>query len=160
MFRLLVLVLSSLVSKPCFLSFSTQNHAESSGNYIKKYVLDPKRAKLDQQFCGHFTESLRKSHGKFTDFLCNYFKYMFTKISFLASRHCFLIVLTCSWVFWPKNDIERIWNFLKKPVLDPKREKFDQKSPFGVSGGQGFPPKIPPSYRVSREISIEKQILL
>ena len=35
-----------MVSKPCFLSFSTQNHAESSGNYLKKSVLDPKCANL------------------------------------------------------------------------------------------------------------------
>ena len=26
-----------------------QNHAESSGNYIKNSILDPKRAKLDQK---------------------------------------------------------------------------------------------------------------
>ena len=31
--------LNSLVSKPCFLSFSTQNHAESSGNYLNKSIL-------------------------------------------------------------------------------------------------------------------------
>ena len=30
------------------LSFSTQNHAESSGDYLKKGVWDPKRAKLNE----------------------------------------------------------------------------------------------------------------
>ena len=39
--------LSALISKLCCLSFSTQNHAESCRNYLKKSVLDPKRAKLD-----------------------------------------------------------------------------------------------------------------
>ena len=36
------------VSRPCFLSFSTQSHAESSRNFFKNLVLDPKHAKLDQ----------------------------------------------------------------------------------------------------------------
>ena len=40
---------SSLVSKSCFFNFSTQNHAESFGNYLKKSALDPKRAKLNQK---------------------------------------------------------------------------------------------------------------
>ena len=33
-----------------FLSLSTHNHAESSGNFLKKSVWDPKCAKLDQKF--------------------------------------------------------------------------------------------------------------
>ena len=35
-------------SKTVISSFSTQNNAEPSRNYIKKQVLDPKRAKFDQ----------------------------------------------------------------------------------------------------------------
>ena len=31
---------------------------------------------------------------------------------------------------WPKNDTERICKYLKKPVLNPKRAKFNQKSGF------------------------------
>ena len=42
-------ILRFLVSKPCFLDSSTQNHAEPLWNYLKKSVLDPKRAKCDQQ---------------------------------------------------------------------------------------------------------------
>ena len=43
-----------LDSKPCFLSFSTQNHAESSRNYLKNSVSDRKRAKLNQKsYFGH-----------------------------------------------------------------------------------------------------------
>ena len=38
-----------------------------------------------------------------------------------ASRQRFLMVLTCSWVFWPKNDTERSWSHLKKQVLEQKR---------------------------------------
>ena len=72
----------------------------------------------------------------------------------------FLIMLACSWVFWPKNDTERIWNYLKKHVLDPKRAKFDQKSAFGVSGGQGFPPKIPPSFTEHLQGNMQKPLLL
>ena len=37
------------MEKQCFWDSSIQNHAESSGNYLKKSVLDPKHAKLDQQ---------------------------------------------------------------------------------------------------------------
>ena len=37
-----------LIKKPCFLDSSTQNHAESCGNYLKHAVSDPKRAKLNQ----------------------------------------------------------------------------------------------------------------
>ena len=40
--------LKSWVSQPCFLSFSTQNHAESSGNYLEELFFDPKYAKLNQ----------------------------------------------------------------------------------------------------------------
>ena len=45
--------------------------------------------------------------------------------------------------FPAKNDTERIWDYLKKPALDPKRTKFDQKSGFWrlvtVSWGWGNP---------------------
>ena len=36
------------VSKPCFLSFSTQNHAESFRKYLKKSIWEPKGTKLNQ----------------------------------------------------------------------------------------------------------------
>ena len=39
---------ASDVYKRQFLSSSTQNHAESSRNYLNNLALDPKRAKLDQ----------------------------------------------------------------------------------------------------------------
>ena len=44
--------------KNIFFSFSTQNHAESFGNYIKKSVLDPNLAKLNNHmvFQMHFCE--------------------------------------------------------------------------------------------------------
>ena len=41
-----------MVSKSCFVDSSTQNHAEPLWNYLKKSVLDPKCAKLDQD--SHF----------------------------------------------------------------------------------------------------------
>ena len=34
--------------KTCFLGFSTQNHAESYGNYVKKSFLNPKCAKFNR----------------------------------------------------------------------------------------------------------------
>ena len=34
--------------QPCFLSSSTQNHAEPFRNYLKKSALDPNRSKLNQ----------------------------------------------------------------------------------------------------------------
>ena len=40
---------------------------------------------------------------------------------FFASGQCFLMVLMCSWVFWPRNDTERLWNHLKRQVLEPKQ---------------------------------------
>ena len=58
---------SIYVLKNVFFSFSTQNHTESSGNFLKKPILDPKRAKLNQKFYVNFTESLRKCYGKFTE---------------------------------------------------------------------------------------------
>ena len=42
-------ILGFLVSKLCFLSLSTQNHAESFGNYFKNSVLDPIKAKWKQK---------------------------------------------------------------------------------------------------------------
>ena len=38
-----------LVSKLCFLSFSTQSHAESFGNFVKNSVWDSKQVKLNQK---------------------------------------------------------------------------------------------------------------
>ena len=38
-----------LIKHPCLLDSSTQNHAESFGNYLTNLVLDPKRAKMDQK---------------------------------------------------------------------------------------------------------------
>ena len=69
---------------------------------------------------------------------------IWTKSFILASRQRFLIVLTCSWVFWPKNNTERIWNYLKKLVLDPKHAKLDQKSPFRISADRVSPWRFPP----------------
>ena len=43
------------MKKHCFLSSSTQNHAESFRHYLKKSVLDSKRANLDRNSdFGHF----------------------------------------------------------------------------------------------------------
>ena len=43
--------------KQYFLAPSTQNHAESFGNYINKSVLDPKHAKFEEQLeFGHVQE--------------------------------------------------------------------------------------------------------
>ena len=42
-------------------------------------------------------------------------------MTFLASRQRFFIVLTCSWVFLPKNDTERLWYHLQNQVLESKR---------------------------------------
>ena len=36
------------MEKQCFLDSSRQSHAEPLWNYLKKFVLDPKRAKLEQ----------------------------------------------------------------------------------------------------------------
>ena len=33
--------------------------------------------------------------------------------------------------FLAENDTERIWNYLQKQIVDPKRAKFDQQPPFG-----------------------------
>ena len=111
-----------------------QNHAESSRNYLKNSVLDPKCAKLDQRFYGNLREILRQPYGKFTKVFLPFSNAFLRKITFSTSRQRFLIVLTCSWVFWSKNDIERMWNYLKKRVLDPKHAKFDQQSGFYISG--------------------------
>ena len=50
----LIKILKLFVKITCFLSFSKQNHAESSRNFVKNLVLDPKRAKFDQKsWFGH-----------------------------------------------------------------------------------------------------------
>ena len=67
----------------------------------------------------------------------------YEKMLFWSSRQRFLIVLTCSWISSPKNDAERIWNYLKKLILDPKCAELEQKSSFwrlvSVSWGWGNP---------------------
>ena len=45
--------------------------------------------------------------------------HFYERMLFLTSRQRFLMVLRCSWVSWPKNDTERLWNHLKKQVLEP-----------------------------------------
>ena len=49
MFGILGQILRFLVKITCFLSFSSKNHAESSGNFVKNLILNPKRAKLNQK---------------------------------------------------------------------------------------------------------------
>ena len=76
-FKFWVLSLSFLVSKPCFLSFSTQNHAESYENYLKNLVLDPIHAKLNKNSdFGHvrtyfWLHKLRKHKGIYEKSLGN-----------------------------------------------------------------------------------------
>ena len=72
----------------------------------------------------------------------------FSKCIFTKAWHSwfpdivFLMVLTCSWVSWPKNDAERFRNYFKKSVLDPKHAKIDQNPSFGhvraVGGIMGY----------------------
>ena len=52
-----------------------------------------------------------------------FFNFSFTKMWFSVSRQRFLMVLTCSWVSWCKNDTERSRNFFKKQILNPKHAK-------------------------------------
>ena len=47
----------------CFLGFSTQSHAESFGNYIKKSFLDPKRAKSYEKSAFGYVQWLSRSPG-------------------------------------------------------------------------------------------------
>ena len=80
------------------MSSSTQNHAESSGNYLKNSVLDPKRAKLNQNSdSGHvrtysWLHNLRNTQGKiygtylgniymeYKEHISNIHKYLWYKI--------------------------------------------------------------------------------
>ena len=68
--------------------------------------------------------------------------HFYEKMLCVASRQWFLMVLTCSWVSWPKNDAERFGNYFKKSVLDPEHSKFDQNPSFGhvraVGGIMGY----------------------
>ena len=75
--------------------------------------------------------------GKHTPFKMHFCE----KMSFLASRRRFLMVLTCSWVSWPKNDTEWLWNHLKKQVLEPKRAVLVKK-PFPTPLTHPSPPPI------------------
>ena len=140
-----------LVSKPCFLSFSTQNHAESFRNFVKNAVWDLKRAKLNQksEIWAHMgpARALKsgKSSGK-THMFFVVFIFLWTNVVF-GLQTMFFMVLTCSWVFLPKNenDTERIWNYLEKQFWI--RNVWNLiKSLVYVSWISGFPPKIPPSF--------------
>ena len=59
-----------MVEKNMFFSFSKQNHAESSRNFLKESVLDPKHVKVDQNSdFGHvraysWLHRLRNTQGK------------------------------------------------------------------------------------------------
>ena len=67
----LCVILGFWVSKQCFLSFSTQSHAESYGNYSKKSVWDPKHIKLSENiFQMHFYENIVL--GIQTVFVCSF----------------------------------------------------------------------------------------
>ena len=68
----------------------------------------------------------RKVPGK-TKCFCH--THVYQKSSFLTSIWRFLKVLTCSSDFWPKYASERLWNYLKKEVLEPKRAVFVPPSP-------------------------------
>ena len=42
-------ILRFLIKIMCFLSFSSKNHTESSRNFIKNFVLNPKLPKFEQK---------------------------------------------------------------------------------------------------------------
>mgnify|MGYP003315669372 CR=1 FL=1 len=68
-----------MVKITCFLSFSSKNHAESSRNFVKNLILNPKRAKLDQKsWFGHVRtcqdQSRRTSPCQQSRFLLLFFK--------------------------------------------------------------------------------------
>ena len=46
-----------------------QSHADPSRNYLKQSLLDPKRAELDQQFYGNFTDLLWEIYGRMFKFI-------------------------------------------------------------------------------------------
>ena len=52
-----------------------------------------------------------------------FFESIFMKIHLFASRQWFFMVLACSWVSWPKNNVERSRNFFEKQILNPKHAK-------------------------------------
>ena len=60
-----------------------------------------------------------------------FYMHFYNKSSFLTSIWCFLIVLKYSSDFWPKYASERIWNYLKKWILEPMRTKFEETSEIG-----------------------------
>ena len=70
-----------LVAKICFLSFSRQNHAESSRIFVKNSILEP---------------------------ICFYVTHFSQTSSFLTSRQHFLLEKPCSSGFWPKYVWERL----------------------------------------------------
>ena len=88
-----------LISKPCFfLSSSTQNHAESFGNFVKIIFLDPEHEKNYQKsWFGHvrtycWLNKLRNTQGKiygtylgnihgiYKEYIRNILKYLWDKI--------------------------------------------------------------------------------
>ena len=71
----------------------------------------------------------------------------FMYFRFLLEFCVFLFVETMFFLsFSTQSHAESFRNFVENSVLVPKCVKLDQKSPCGVSGGQGFLPKIPPAF--------------
>ena len=108
-----------------FFSSSRQNHAESFRIFMKSQLWI-----WNVEIGGKHKENI-------------FFEMHFQKkIWFLASRQRFSMVLTCSWVSWPKDDAERFRNYFKKSILNPKHAKFDPNPSFGhvrvVGGIMGY----------------------
>ena len=136
------------------MNFSGKNDTESSRNFIKNLVLDPKRAKSAQKSYGKFTESLRKVYGIYgisqdlsrrthkTDcylvgslgnprktWILRYFlSFCWGIFGIVGQIFGFLVKTTLYVSFSGKNDAESFINFATIQFLDPKRAKLVQKS--------------------------------
>ena len=74
------------------------------------------------------------------------FKYIFMKNFFFGLQTTVVDGFNVLLSFLAEKWYRTIMKLPQKASFRPKHAKFDKKSPFGVSGGQGFPPKIPPSF--------------
>ena len=120
------------MEKQCFLSSSTQNHAESLWNYLKKSVLDPKCVKFDQksefghvQTCPDLSGPVQEDKSLSQNHVYTFF--------FLQSLRLLYFGVSKPWFLssYTQNHAEPLWNYLKKSVLDPKRAKLIQNADVG-----------------------------
>ena len=97
-----------------------QNHLEISSK-IQFWTRNKRNWTNSMKYRPTWARPCSLKSGKVQEKNACFFYTCLSEIVVFDSRQRFFMVLTCSWAFWLNYDTERLWNHIKKQVLEPQR---------------------------------------